>query len=179
MSAIEIAVIKPPHDMGGNKALTVVPDKPGEPIFKTEWHRRVLGLTVAVGAMGAWSVDASRFARESIPISDYKRYSYYERWLAGLINLLVQRGFVDETEIIAGHAVSSAPSLWRRRILKKDNVKSVLQEGTSSKRKASIPKFEIGQKVLVKRPSDTLIVKLGHTRLPHYIAGMVGKIILL
>ena len=80
--------MKPPHDMGGNPSGPITPDKPDDPKFEKSWHRRALGITIAMGAMGAWSIDASRYARESLPRSDYSNFSYYEKWLAGLTNLL-------------------------------------------------------------------------------------------
>ena len=101
--------MKPPHDMGGNPAQPIIPDKPDDPKFEETWHRRVLGITIAVGAMGAWSIDASRYARESLPRSDYNKFSYYEKWLGGLINLLFQQGLINKNEIQFGHGDSKAP----------------------------------------------------------------------
>ena len=94
--------MKPHHDMGGNPAGPIMPDKPDDPIFAKPWHKRVLGLTVAGGAMGAWSIDTSRFWRENLPKADYQSFSYYEKWLAALTNLFVAKGFVTREEIING-----------------------------------------------------------------------------
>ena len=63
------------HDMGGDPAGRVTPDKPGDPIFDQPCHKGVLGLTVAGGAMGKWSIDTSRFWRETLPKSDYQSLS--------------------------------------------------------------------------------------------------------
>ena len=90
--------MKPPHDMGGNPSEPIIPDKPDDPKFEKSWHRRVLGITIAMGAMGAWSIDASRYARESLPRSDYTKFSYYEKWLGGLTNLLFQKGFINKNK---------------------------------------------------------------------------------
>ena len=73
--------MKPHHDMGGDQAGPITPDRPDDPIFAKPWHKRVLGLTVAGGAMGAWSIDTSRFWRESLPKTDYQSFTYYEKWL--------------------------------------------------------------------------------------------------
>ena len=94
--------MKPHHDMGGDQAGPITPDRPDDPIFAEPWHKRVLGLTVAGGAMGAWSIDTSRFWRESLPKTDYQSFTYYEKWLAALRNLVVARGFVTRDEIING-----------------------------------------------------------------------------
>ena len=52
-----------------------------------------------MGFSGLWNLDASRFARESLEPVDYLRFSYFEKWLAGLINLLGENGIIkDGTE---------------------------------------------------------------------------------
>ena len=53
------------------------------------WQTRALALTLAGGATGLWNIDMSRRARESVAPKDYARFSYYEKWLAGLADLLV------------------------------------------------------------------------------------------
>ena len=169
--------MKPPHDMGGNPAEPVIPDKPDEPKFDEAWHRRVLGITIAVGAMGGWSIDASRFARESLPRSDYKKFSYYEKWLGGLTNLLFQRGFISKNEIQSGHGESKSLLEWREKILNAKHVSASLAAGAPTRRQGAKPIFSVSQKVSVKLPSDTLCVPIGHTRLPHYISGKTGIII--
>jgi nitrile hydratase beta subunit len=169
--------MKPPHDMGGNPSQPIIPDKPDDPKFEEMWHRRVLGITIAVGAMGAWSIDASRYARESLPRSDYNKFSYYEKWLGGLINLLFQQGLINKNEIQFGHGDSKAPLEWRQKVLSVKNVAAVLAAGAPTRRDGPEPIFSIGQRVCAKLPSDTQSIASGHTRLPHYISGKAGTII--
>lgn len=169
--------MKPPHDMGGNPSEPITPDKPDDPKFEKSWHRRVLGITIAMGAMGAWSIDASRYARESLPRLDYSNFSYYEKWLGGLTNLLFQKGFINKNEIQSGSGDSIAPLEWRNRVLSLKNVGAVLSAGAPTRRDGPKPIFSIGQKVCAKLPFDTLSIKNGHTRLPHYISGKAGTII--
>ena len=151
--------MKPPHDMGGNPSHPIIPDKPDDKKFEEAWHRRVLGITIAVGAMGAWSIDASRYARESLPRSDYNKFSYYEKWLSGLINLLFQKGFINKNEIQSGSGDSIAPLEWRNRVLSLKNVGAVLSAGAPTRRDGPKPIFSIGQKVCAKLPFDTLSIK--------------------
>ena len=42
----------------------------------------VLALTLAMGASGAWNIDMSRSARETLPA--YARLTYYEIWFEAL-----------------------------------------------------------------------------------------------
>ena len=169
--------MKPPHDMGGDPSEHIIPDKPGDPKFENAWHRRVLGITIAVGAMGAWSIDASRYARESLPRSDYSNFSYYEKWLGGLTNLLFQKGFINKNEIQSCSGEFKAPLEWRQRVLSAKNVVAALAAGAPTRRNGPNPIFSLGQMVCPKLPSDTLSIKCGHTRLPHYISGKAGTII--
>ncbi len=169
--------MKPPHDMGGDLSEPIIPDKPNDPKFEKPWHRRVLGITIAVGSMGAWSIDASRYARESLPRSDYTKFSYYEKWLGGLTNLLFLKGFINKNEIQSGSVVSKAPLEWRQRVLNAKNVGTALASGAPTRRDGPEPIFSKGQKVCAKLPSATLSVTSGHTRLPHYISGKTGVII--
>ncbi|MDQ2860776.1 MAG: nitrile hydratase subunit beta, partial [Pseudomonadota bacterium] len=80
------------HDMGGLHGLGPIAPEAGEPVFHAAWEARVLALTLAVGAWGRWTLDASRHQRELIPGPDYLRMSYYEKWLTGLIDLMVKTG---------------------------------------------------------------------------------------
>ena len=52
-----------------------------------------------MGAHGAWNLDMSRFARESMSPADYLATGYYEHWLHGLQMLLIEKGFLTEAEI--------------------------------------------------------------------------------
>ncbi len=103
-----------PHDMGGQPAGPVQPDFGGEPVFKQGWHGRALALTLAAGALGKWNLDASRNARERLPAKDYQRFGYYEKWLAGLANLLVHHQLVSRDELASGHADKNSPVIEAR-----------------------------------------------------------------
>ena len=63
------------HDMGGMQAFGPVEidavDAPGVSPFHADWERRVLAVTLAMGATGQWNIDTSRAARESLPPAHY------------------------------------------------------------------------------------------------------------
>ena len=101
-----------PHDMGGRTgdgAVKPVPD--GIAPYDAPWHRGALGLTLAAGALGAWSIDRSRHMREELP--EYARLSYYEKWIAALADLLVEKGLVSRDELAAGHADAMVTGVTR------------------------------------------------------------------
>jgi nitrile hydratase len=94
--------------MGGMEGFGPIAPEPNEPVFHHRWEARALALTLAVGAWGRWTLDQSRHARERIPAADYLRMSYYEKWVAGLVALLVESGLVTRKEIEDAHAVPGA-----------------------------------------------------------------------
>ena len=151
------------HDMGGDPAGRVTPDKPGDPIFDQPWHKRVLGLTVAGGAMGKWSIDTSRFWRETLPKSDYQSFTYYEKWLAGLANLLVRHQLVSRDELASGQADKNSPAI-EARPLPAARVAAVLKKGGPTRRPvAHSPRFSIGERVQTRAPQQVARQPDGHT----------------
>jgi nitrile hydratase len=158
------------QDLGGQMGFGPVNPEPNEPVFHGGWEKRALALTLAAGAMGFWSIDESRHARESLHPVDYLSSSYYEIWIKGLETLLKRHGFVTEDEIAAGHAISGAPA--PKRVLKAADVLPTLARGGPTNRdKAGAPRFKIGDKV-----RTIVIAPTGHTRLPRYARGKVGTI---
>ena len=98
------------HDMGGRFGDGPVrPDPEGAPVFAEDWHARALAVTLAAGALGQWTLDRSRFQREALAPAEYARFSYYEKWVAGLAELLVAQGVVTRDEL-AGAPPTSMPT---------------------------------------------------------------------
>lgn len=88
------------HDMGGRFGDgAVMPEPQGVPRFAADWHPRALAITVAAGALGQWNIDMSRRAREGLSPKDYARFSYYEKWIAALADLLVEKDLVSAEEL--------------------------------------------------------------------------------
>ena len=54
-------------DLGGrDRPGAVVPEPEGD-TFHAPWEARALALTLAMGGTGAWNIDTSRVARETLP----------------------------------------------------------------------------------------------------------------
>ena len=159
-----------PHDVGGQMGFGPVAPEPNEPVFHADWEKRALGLTIAAGSMGHWSIDESRFARENRHPADYYSSSYYEIWIKGLETLLLQHGFITAADLAAGRPVDPSPS--PRRVLRKDAVAALVNAGTPYDRPLSAsPKFAIGDRVQARNVNPTT-----HTRLPRYARGKVGLV---
>ena len=137
------------HDMGGVHGFGAVVPEPDEPVFHAEWERRVLALTLAMGATGEWTLDAARFARENRPPAEYLSKSYYQLWLAGLQQLLVERGLVAPDELAAGRSLR--PAMPVRRTLAAADAAGWLQRGRPTSREAPRPaRFKAGDQVRAK-----------------------------
>src|SRR6185437_10532423 len=134
------------HDMGGMQVFGPVVAEANEPVFHERWEARALALTLAVGAWGRWTLDASRFARERIPAAEYLRMSYYEKWMAGLTTLLVEAGLVTREEIENGRSTPGAQKAFPP--LKAERVAASLANGAPTERTvADEPRFSLGMTV--------------------------------
>ncbi|MCT4557214.1 MAG: nitrile hydratase subunit beta [Pelagimonas sp.] len=161
------------HDMGGR--FGDGPVDPGEePVFQESWHGRALALTLAAGALGQWNLDISRHARERLSPRDYMSFSYYEKWIAGLADLLVSRGVITRDELSGGEIT---PSDLAARCLRAPAVARVLGAGGPVDRDGAAPRFQPGDRVRA-RGQGNVFVDGGHTRLPGYVAGKTGEIVL-
>ena len=158
------------HDMGGVHGFGAVVPEPDEPVFHAGWERRVLALTLAMGATGEWTLDAARFARENRPPPEYLSKSYYQLWLAGLQQLLVERGLVAADELAAGRSLRPATPL--RRTLGAGDATGWLQRGRPTNREAPRQaRFKVGDRVRAKNMHP-----LTHTRLPRYVRDHTGTV---
>ena len=155
-------------DLGGEDIHErVIPEPEGE-LFHAPWERQALAVTLAMGAAGAWNIDMSRGARETLP--DYRALSYYEIWIKGLERLLIERGLVGADEIAAGAKLHAGRSGLR--VLRAAEVPATLAKGAATQRPPTAPaRFAIGEAVRTRA-----VAVAHHTRLPGYARGKVGRI---
>lgn len=159
-----------PQDLGGQMGFGLVAPETNEPVFHAAWEKRALGLTLCAGALGKWTIDESRHARESLHPADYYASSYYEIWTKALEALLLRHGVITAADLAAQRAVDPAPGSMR--ILTADNVPAALARGGPCDRPMSAaPRFAAGDRVRTRRINPTR-----HTRLPRYARDCVGMI---
>ena len=163
-----------PHDLGGAMGFGPVQPEPGEPLFHAEWEARALGLVLACGALGYWTLDENRHARESLHPAIYYSASYYEIWTRALEALLLHHGLITPEELVQGipAAPASAPADPHPRQLRAERVAAVLAKGGPADRPVQTPaRFAPGDRVRTKRMHPKT-----HTRLPRYLTGHNGVI---
>jgi nitrile hydratase len=162
------------HDLGGMHGLGPIQAEPeaDEPVFHHEWETRVFALNLAAGALGQWTIDMGRHARERQHPADYLRHSYYENWLAGLEKLLVERGLVSAEELASGTAAGPAAEALRERVLTAERVAPGVAKGSPVAVAIDAPpRFAVGDRVRAVNRHPT-----GHTREPRYVRGRTGVV---
>lgn len=145
-------------DLGGLEDSRSITPEPENELFHEAWEPRVLGLVLAMNAVGLWNIDMNRAARETLP--DYRHLSYYEIWLAALEKNLHRSGVLTDNP-------PSAP-----RVLHAADVAEVLARGSAySRPPQQNALFEVGQTVRTRNEQPN-----HHTRLPAYARGKIGVI---
>lgn len=84
-----------PHDVGGLEAGPVV----REDHDKAPWEKRVDALMVLLGRKKVLGVDELRRGIEELGADAYDRYSYYERWMASMTNVLLEKNVIEVSEL--------------------------------------------------------------------------------
>ncbi|WP_297841593.1 nitrile hydratase subunit beta [uncultured Roseibium sp.] len=158
------------QDLGGQMGFGPIELEENEPNFHAKWEERAFAVTLAMGATGSWTLDASRFARESLPQVTYLTSSYYEIWTRGLEKLVLANGLVTEEELKQGRKLEAAKPV--KRVLAAEAVAGVLAKGAPVDREEHQPaRFRVGDKVHTRRMNPE-----HHTRLPRYARDAVGTI---
>ena len=77
-----------------------LPRDNGELIFEAPWEGRVFGLAVALNEGGRyeWSEFVLQLSRE-IKADPSEEKAYYEKWLAGLAGLAIEKGLISKEEL--------------------------------------------------------------------------------
>jgi nitrile hydratase len=155
-------------DLGGQSGYgRVIPEPEGE-LFHAAWEPKALALTLAMGATGAWNIDMSRSARETLP--HYGSTSYYALWIEGLQKLLAERGLMREAEVLAGRMLDPPGAVPR--VLQAGDVPRALAFGAPTQRTpTTAARFAVGNAVRTRQGNVP-----HHTRLPRYASGKRGHI---
>ena len=165
------------HDMGGRFGYGAVQPEPDGIVFNGPWQARALALTLAAGALGHWNLDMSRHARERLHPREYARFSYFEKWLAALTNLLVETRILEVEDLLPYAGDQTAQPLHSRALLP-DNVNVLLSRGSPTVRDCQgSARFSVGDPVRASRLAENRLVPGGHTRLPTYAAGARGRVL--
>ncbi len=158
------------HDMGGMHGMGPIQYEKNEPVFHARWEGRAFALNLVMQAWGKWNIDTRRHEIELIPAAEYLRMSYYEKWTARLVALIVKNGLATRAEVESGRPMpgfsKAIPPLTA------EKASSMLRSGVLASRNVLVaPRFKVGQHVRARNMHPT-----GHTRLPRYTRGKLGTI---
>ena len=160
------------HDLGGMEGFGPIPIEEDEPVFHADWEARVMALRILMSFWRKWNLDAGRHSLENLPPADYLRFTYYEKWLASLVNLMVGADLVAAEEVAAGHAAPGAEKSTPP--VDAEALNQFLPRGRPSSRVIEAePRFGVGDRVRTAEHMHS-----GHHRLPRYARGRTGEIIL-
>ncbi|PVB60768.1 nitrile hydratase subunit beta [Labrenzia sp. 011] len=158
------------HDLGGQMGFGPIAPEADAPNFHARWEERAFAITLAMGATGSWTLDASRYARESLPPAVYLSSSYYEIWTRGLEKLVVTHGLATDEEVKQGKVLVAAKPV--QRVLKAEDVADTLARGAPVDRpRQQAARYRVGDRVHTKR-----IHPVTHTRLPRYARDVAGRV---
>ncbi len=164
-------------------------------VFVEEWEKRIFGVHVAMMGLSnhlgsalpgypiddvpttlkdEWTWASLRTGAEAMNPFDYFKFRYYEKWLGGITQFFLDKGYVTEAELAerisessttaAEPAESAAPEIDAQVI-------DYLRKGDSPRRDVAHPKFAVGSTVRITNvPADA------HSRLPGYLRGRTGTV---
>jgi nitrile hydratase subunit beta len=163
------------HDLGGMHGFGPVIREHNEPVFHSDWEKRVFGMTLTAMGRRVCNVDEFRRAIEHMPPAGYLAATYYEKWLHALESLLVEKGVATREEIASGH--TAAPALAKATGSLDDGggrggVESFDSSAVKLRfNKSYKPGFKVGDRAVARNFNPE-----HHTRLPRYARGKRGVI---
>ncbi|AKK26313.1 nitrile hydratase subunit beta [Mycobacterium sp. EPa45] len=179
------------HYLGGLEGLPE-PLSLEKRVFVEDWEKRIFGIHVAMmglsnhlgSALPAYPIDEVptafkdewtwadlRTGAEAMNPFDYFKFRYYEKWLGGITQFFIDKGYVTEGELAARIAEMGPASDVEELPAIDDQVIAYLRLGDSPRRDAAHPKFVVGAQVRITNvPADA------HSRLPGYLRGRVGTV---
>lgn len=150
------------HDMGGMTDFGPIQREADEPVFHACWEARVRGMVdKIVGEHLNW--DEFRFVMERISPAEYLSASYYQRWLTGLEQILVEKGLLVTDDF--RHALDG----WSPDVVQP--VPPRVAEDADRVRTKDARHFKTGDQVTVRN-----IQPSGYTRVPRYVRGKRGTV---
>ncbi len=160
------------HDLGGMHGMGAVITEENEPPFHHEWERRTFSLFASLFVGGHFNVDMFRHAIERMNPAHYLEESYYEHWMHAFETLLLEKGVITMEELAGNQKPVKASDDVS--VLHQNMVQVVVMTGASARVDTDMPaSFRAGDRIRAKN-----INPAGHTRLPRYVRGKTGTIVI-
>jgi nitrile hydratase len=158
-------------------------------VFVSEWEKRIFGIhtvmmaasthlntTVPTSFRETWTWASLRTGAEGMQPFEYFKYRYYEKWLMGISQFFIDRGYIATEELaeLSAHyrAQPDAPLPVQANPALNDQVVRYLNRGDSGLRPlAAAPRFQVGDTVQVADPEAA-----DHSRLPGFLRNKRGTV---
>jgi nitrile hydratase beta subunit len=164
------------HDLGGKQGHGPVVHPEDEPVFGSEWEKRVLPMFPAMAMAGAFNLDEFRSGMEQIPAAEYLTSRYYEHWMHSMVLHGTKAGIFDPDELerrtqhFLAHPEEEAPKAEKPELV--EALKQLIPNGDDYRREVDVePRFQVGDTVRVKPDASTT-----HTRRAGYVRGRIGEV---
>jgi nitrile hydratase len=95
------------HDIGGLPGAGPIDQSQHE---LSDWEILADAVNQALGARGVKRTDEMRRAREEMDSAAYRDMNYYERWIASMEAILIEKNILTREEI--DHKVAEFDSKW-------------------------------------------------------------------
>ncbi|MDB5992189.1 MAG: Nitrile hydratase subunit beta [Herbaspirillum sp.] len=164
-------------------------------VFVSEWEKRIFGIHTAMMAESIhldqalpkyplkdvpttfkekWTWAHLRTGAEGMQPFEYFKYRYYEKWLMGISQLFVDRGYITAQELATRtahyRAQPDAPLPDQANPALKEQIVRYLNHGDSGLRTPPAPaRFKVGDTVYVADPEAA-----DHSRLPGFLRNKRG-----
>jgi nitrile hydratase len=180
------------HYLGGLEGLPE-PLSLEKRVFVEDWEKRIFGIHVAMMGLSnhldsalprypiadvpttfqdEWTWADLRTGAEAMNPFDYFRLRYYEKWLGGITQFFIDKGYVSEDELAArAQQLTANPAPGAGDPAIDEQVEEYLRKGDSPRRDAAHPKFTLGSRVRIAN-----LPAADHTRLPGYLRGRIGRV---
>lgn len=163
------------HDLGGLEGLGPIDPTPDEPVFHSDWEKRVFSMFVPFVLAGL-NLDQFRHGIEKLHPVDYLAGRYYEHWLHTIENGLIEKGVIDGQELeqrTRYYLENPEAELPRDGDAgQAETFIQIYRTGASTRRDSdATPRFAAGDRVRVRNINPT-----GHTRCARYLRGKQGVV---
>jgi nitrile hydratase subunit beta len=163
------------HDLGGLEGLGAIAPTRDEPVFHSEWEKRVFSMFLPF-VMAGLNLDQFRHGIEKLHPVDYLSGRYYDHWLHTIENGLIEKGVIDERELeertrfYLQNPDAELPADGDPQ--QAETFVQIYRAGASTRRDADVtPQFKVGDRVRVRNINPS-----GHTRCARYMRGKEGVV---
>lgn len=167
------------HDMGGRYGTGPVdPGQPDDAPFTAEWQIRAHAVTTLSMPLGKWNIDMRRHARERLAPKDYSRFSYYEKWIAAVTDMLVAGQVLSNADLTGKDDTATDAAIKARKTTPEQVQAAAGKRFPYTRETDAKARYAPGDAVVTLSRAGNRLIDGGHTRLPAYAVGARGRVLL-